>query len=408
MTEATTTAPPATRPRLPFWRRFLVGFLVFLSVVLVPLAGLSVWVRNLVLDTDRYVDTVAPLARNEAITNLVADRLTTRLFKQVDVEAEAKDALPERAQFLAGPISSGVETFTREAATRVLASEQFATVWENANRRAHEAVVEALTGEGKNVSIKNGKVVLDLSGIIDEVVKRLDDRGVTVFDSLAKDQKNLQVTLFDAEQLEKARSAVHLLDRVRLVLVVLVFVFLGVALILSGNRRRSLIRWGIGIVIAMGITAGLLALGRAVYLGHAQNHDAAAAAFDIIVRTLRNGIRVLAVLGIIVALAAFLSGPSRVAVRIRRGSRNLIGGLGQKADEAGWDAGPVGVWVGAHKKALRIAGVIVALLVLFSLSEPTPLSLLVLALLLLVYLAAIEFVGRTGAAADETPTPGSS
>jgi asparagine N-glycosylation enzyme membrane subunit Stt3 len=201
--------------------------------------------------------------------------------------------------------------------------------------------------------------------------------------------------LFDAEQLEKARSAVHLLDRLRIVLVVLVFVFLGAALTLSGNRRRSLIRWGIGIVVAMGITAGLLALGRAIYLGHAQNHDAAAAAFDIIVRNLRNGIRVIALLGIIVALAAFLSGPSRVAARIRQGSRDLIGGLGRKADEAGWDAGPVGVWVGAHKMALRVAGVAVALLVLFYLNQPTPLSLLVLVLLLLVYLAAIEFLGRT-------------
>ena len=403
MTDATATAPaaPAKAPaRQPRWRRFLVGFLVFLSVVFVPLAGLSVWVRNLVLDTDRYVDTVAPLARNEAVTNLVADRLTTRLFKEVDVEAEAKDALPERAQFLAGPISTGVETFVREAATRVLASEQFATVWEDANRRAHALVVEALTGEDKNVKLENGKVVLNLSGVIDEVVKRLDERGVTVFDSLAKDQKNLQVTLFDAEQLQKARTAVHLLDRARLVLVALVFVFLGVALILSGNRRRSLIRWGIGIVVAMGITAGLLALGRAIYLGHAQNHDAAAAAFDIIVRNLRNGIRVIALLGIIVALAAFLSGPSRVAVRIRQGSRDLIGGLGRKADEAGWDAGPVGVWVGAHKLALRVAGVAVALLVLFYLNQPTPLSLLVLVLLLLLYLAAIEFLGRGRAPAS--------
>ena len=403
MTDATATtpaAPSAAPPRQPRWRRFLVGFLVFISVVFVPLAGLSVWVRNLVLDTDRYVDTVAPLARNEAITNLVADRLTTRLFKEVDVEAEAKDALPERAQFLAGPISTGVETFVREAATRVLASEQFATVWENANRRAHALVVEALTGEEKNVAVKNGKVVLNLSAVIDEVVKRLDERGVTVFDSLAKDQKNLQVTLFDAQQLEKARSAVHLLDRLRIVLVVLVFVFLGVALILSGNRRRSLIRWGIGIVVAMGIMAGLLALGRAVYLGHAQNHDAAAAAFDIIVRNLRNGIRVIALLGIIVALSAFLSGPSRVAVRIRKGSRDLIGGLGRRADEAGWDAGPFGEWVGAHKMALRVAGVAVALLVLFYLNQPTPLSLLVLVLLLLVYLAGIEFLGRTPARAS--------
>jgi hypothetical protein len=405
--ETTTAGTPPTgtpsaegKKRLPFWRRFLVGLLVVLSVVVVPLAGLSVWVRNLVLDTDRYVDTVAPLARNEAVTNLVADRLTTRLFREVDVAAEAKDALPERAQFLAGPISTGVETFVREAATRVLASEQFATVWENANRRAHALVVEALTGEEKNVAIKNGKVVLNLSGVIDEVVKRLDERGVTVFDSLAKDQKNLQVTLFDAVQLEKARSAVHLFDRLRVVLVVLVFVFLGVALILSGNRRRTLIRWGIGIVIAMGITAGLLALGRAIYLGHAQNHDAAAAAFDIIVRNLRNGIRVIALLGVIVALAAFLSGPSRLAARMRQGSRDLIGGLGRKADEAGWDAGPVGVWVGAHKMALRIAGVAVALLVLFYLNQPTPLSLLVLALLLLVYLAAIEFLGRPRAPAN--------
>src|SRR5262249_6035468 len=159
------------------------------------------------------------------------------------------------------------------------------------------------------------------------------------------------VTLFDAEQLEKARTAVHLLDRARLVLVALVFVFLGAALILSGNRRRSLIRWGIGIIVAMGITAGFLALGRAIYLGHAQNHDAAAAAFDIIVRNLRNGIRVIALLGIIVALAAFLSGPSRVAMRIRQGSRDLIGGPGGKARQGGRGAGPRGARGGAHKNA---------------------------------------------------------
>ena len=418
MTDATATADPgettAAPPKLPRWRRALVAILVILSVVFVPLAGLSVWVRNLVLDTGKYVDTVAPLARNQAITDQVANRLTDRLFQEVDVEQEAKDALPERAQFLAGPISSGVETFVRDAATRVMASEQFATIWEDANRRAHELVVEALTGEGKNVTIKNGNVVLDLSGLVDEVIKRLDDRGVTVFDSLAKKQKNLQVTLFDAEQLEKARSAVHLLDRVRIVLVVLVFVFLGVALILSGNRRRTLIRWGIGLVIAMALMAALLALGRSAYLNIAKDRDAAAAAFDIIVRYLRNGIRVIALLGIIVALAAFLSGPSRVAVRVRRGSRDLIGRLGKEADEAGWDAGPVGVWVGAHKMALRIAGVAVAVLVLFYVNRPTPLTLLVLALLLLFYLGLIEFVGRTRANANaaagggEKPTDGTS
>jgi lipopolysaccharide export system permease LptF/LptG-like protein len=401
------TEPSEAPRRLPRWRRALVAIFVIVSVVLVPLAGLSVWVRNLVLDTDKYVETVAPLGREKAITDLVAERATDRLFQQVDVAAEAKDALPERAQFLAGPLSTGVETFVREAAKRALASEQFATVWREANRRAHALVVKALTDEG-NVSIKNDKVVLDLSAEIDAVIKRLDERGVTVFDNLSPSQKNLQVELFDAGQLDSARSAVHLLDRARIVLVVLVFVLLGAALALSGNRRRTLMRWGIGLVVAMAVTAALLALGRSAYLGVAKNHEAAAAAFDILVRYLRNGIRVIAALGIIVALAAFLSGPSRLAVRIREGARGLIGGAGRKADEAGWTPGPVGTWVAAHKVGLRILGVAVAFLVVFVLTSPRPLTLLVLALLLLVYVAAIEFVGRTAEVADGTPTRGSS
>lgn len=395
------TEIPAPAKKLPRWRRALVAILVILSVVLVPIAGVTVWVRNLVLDTGKYVDTVAPLAENQAITNAVANRLTTRLFQQVNVEQQAKEALPDRAQFLAGPLSTGVETFTKEAAQRVLASDQFKTVWREANARAHAAINKALTGQGKNVSIKNGKVVLNLTPIVETVIQRLDDRGVTVFDSVLQDvsKKNLQFELFDAKQLEKARSAVHLLDRLRIVLVVLVFVLLGVALLLSGNRRRTLIRWGIGIVIAMGIVAGLLALGRSIYLnavsGSNLPRDAAAAAWDTLLRFLKNGVRVLALIGIVVALAAFLSGPSRAAVRIRKGARDLVNWTGREADEAGWSAGPVGAWVAKYKVLLRFLGVAFVILALFFLSRPTPISILVLVVLLLVYLAALEFLGRT-------------
>lgn len=395
----TDTAESQSRAhRLPRWRRALVAILVILSVVLLPIAGLTVWVRNLVLDTDKYVDTVAPLASNKDITDTVANRITTRLFAEVNVEQEAKNALPERAQFLASPIATGVETFTREAATRALASDQFETLWRNANERAHNAVVKVLTGEGKNVSVENGEVVLDLTPIIDQVIQRLDDRGVTVFDSVLQDasKKNLQVELFDASQLEKARSAVHLLDRLRIVLVVLVFVLLGVALGLSGNRRRTLMRWSLGVVVAMAITAALLALARSAFLGAAKNRDTAAAVFDILTSLLRNGIRTIAVLGLIVAVAAFLSGPSRLAVRTREGTRRLIGRIG-RADQPGWEPGPVGTWVAAHKVALRVAGVALAILVLLFWTSPRPLTIVVLALLLLVYLAVIELLGRAPA-----------
>ncbi len=399
------TEPSAPARKLPRWRRALVAIIVIVSVVLVPVAGLTVWVRNLVLDTDKYVDTVAPLASNKAITDNVANRITDKLFSQVNVEQQAKDALPERAQFLAAPIASGVETFTREATTRALASDKFKNLWRNANERAHAAVVKALTGEGKNVSIKNGKVVLDLTPIIETVIQRLDDRGVTVFDSVAQDasKKNLQVELFDASQVEKARRAVHLLDRLRIVLVVLVFVVLAIALLLSGNRRRTLMRWGLGVVVAMAITAAMLALARSAFLDVAKNRDSAAATFDILTSLLRNSLRTIAVLGLVVAVAAFLSGPSRLAVRTRDGARRLVGGLGRQADRTGWEPGPVGAWVAAHKAVLRVAGVAVAFLILFAWDQPRPLTILVLALLLLVYLAVIELLGRHLHGADERP-----
>src|SRR5947207_7216539 len=96
------TEPTETRKRLPRWRRALVATLVIVSVVLVPLAGVSVWVRNLVLDTNHYVDTVAPLAKNRGITDVVAKRATDRLFQEVNVEAAAKDALPGTGQCRTG------------------------------------------------------------------------------------------------------------------------------------------------------------------------------------------------------------------------------------------------------------------------------------------------------------------
>jgi hypothetical protein len=383
--------------KLPRWRRILVATLVVISVVLAPLALLSVFVRNQLLDTDTYVDTVAPLASDPDIVETAANRLTTRLFNAVDVEQEAKEALPERAAFLAGPLADGLEQFTREAALRFLESDEFQRIWRNANRRAHELVQAALTGESdRAVKIENHKVVLDLTPVAEEVRARLRDREITLFDNVPIGKLALKYELFDASQIESAQSLVRLLDRVRIVLVVLVFLFLAVALALSGNRRRTLIRWGIGLVIAMAFTAAVIGLSRNAYLNAVADdtlpRSAAGSAFDIVVRFLRNGIRLLAVLGIVVALAAFLSGPSRPAVRIRTTARRLVSG--NKAADPEYRPSKFGIWIAAHRVALRWAGVAVAVLVLITWDRPRPLTILVIALVLVVYLALLEFLGR--------------
>jgi len=123
-------------------------------------------------------------------------------------------------------------------------------------------------------------------------------------------------------------------------------------------------------------------------------HDAAAVLYDTIVRFLRAGLRTVLVLGLVVALGAFMTGESVTAVRTRRSLAHGIGWLQGGAESAGFRTGPVGTWVYAHKRALRIGAVVLAALALVFWSRPTGKVVILLAVLLLVALALIEFLGR--------------
>src|SRR2546423_1438104 len=116
------------------WRRPLAALLVVVACVFAPLAVCSIWLRDQVTDTNRYVQTVAPLSRNRAIDAAVAAKITSELFAHVDVQALARDALPPQGQFLPGPPASGLRSFTQQTAERAPATPQFNQLWKAANR----------------------------------------------------------------------------------------------------------------------------------------------------------------------------------------------------------------------------------------------------------------------------------
>ena len=107
---------PAPVPeRMPRWRRWTAGALIVISCALVPISVLAIWVRNQVLNTDRYVANVKPLATNPSVIATASTNVTNALFERVDVQDLAEEALPPRASFLAGPIASGVREGERVA-----------------------------------------------------------------------------------------------------------------------------------------------------------------------------------------------------------------------------------------------------------------------------------------------------
>ena len=87
--------------------------LIVIACILAPLAGVAVWSKNLITNTDRYVTTVAPLARDPAIQAAVADKITAEIFARLDVAGitnQAVDALAER----------GLPPLRRNSAARVV------------------------------------------------------------------------------------------------------------------------------------------------------------------------------------------------------------------------------------------------------------------------------------------------
>jgi hypothetical protein len=167
------------------WRTIVATLLIVVACVLAPLSVVAVWTRNQVTNTDRYVQTVAPLASDPAIQNAIADQITAQVFTYIDIRGlttQAVEALASRGlspevadqlQAFAVPIANGVQSFTRSQVGKVVESDAFADAWLQANRVAHDELVQALTGEGGGaVTVENDTVSLDLAAFIQTVKQR--------------------------------------------------------------------------------------------------------------------------------------------------------------------------------------------------------------------------------------------
>jgi hypothetical protein len=116
--------------------------------------------------------------------------------------------------------------------------------------------------------------------------------------------------------------------------------------------------------------------------------------FDTLVRFIKIGLRTILVLGLVVAAAAFLTGPSVTAVRTRAAFASGLARARRSGEHAGLSTGPVGKWTYAHRHGLRISAVALIALIFVFWGRPTAAVVIVLAIVLLVILGLIELIGR--------------
>lgn len=378
----------------------LAAIMLFASVI-------TVWARNTMLDTDQYVATVAPLAQDEDIQNAVAANVADAVAEELDFESLAEEALPEDAAVLAGPIASGAKSIVEQVTVEIVATRQFERIWEDANRLAHESVVKILTGdsdEGDLVSAAEGKIVLDLAPLADQVLEVVGETfGTDVTDSVSTDDLPIEFTLVESADLADAQGALKAFDTLSWVTLILALVFLIGAVALAKDRRLGFRRLGLAVVISMVLAGLLYTFARNEYLtalADAPNPDAARATFDILTRFLQRAIRTLLVLGVLTLLGAWVVGPSSAAARVRSWWDTLLG----RASEAGADreVGPAPIWIAAHERSLQIAVAVLAVLFIVTWTRPTGLVILFIAIVALLLAGGIRLVAEVARRSTET------
>ena len=396
----------ARRARIS-WRTPVAIVLIVVGCVLAPVSVLGVWSANQVSDTSRYIANIEPLIHDPTIQNALTDKITTEITGHLNVVGYTNQAAAlltskglSRVGVLLksfGPsIASAVAGFIHTQVHKIVTSPRFARTWIQVNTVAHQQLVNALAGKPGAVSVSNGQVVIDLAPFIGIVKQDLSSRGFTLVNSLPPIHPTL--ALFSSRDLVKAQGAYRLINDLKIVLPILTLLLIGLGVYIARGHRRALVGAGLGFAASMAVLALGLAFFRTVYLNSVPQSvlpsDAAAVMFDTLVRFIKDALRTLLVVGLVVAVGAFFTGPSVTAVQTRKGFSSGLGWIRHSGERFGVTTGPVGRWTYAHRKGLRAGAVALAALIFVFWGRPTSLVVILIAVLLLVVLGLIELIGR--------------
>ncbi|MHB0867480.1 MAG: hypothetical protein ACYC6B_08750 [Thermoleophilia bacterium] len=295
------------------FRTAVVAILMTVSCLLGTVAVGVVWLHEVVVDTDRYVDTVAPLSQDPAIKDAIARIVTDDLFAQVDAGELARLLLPGDANLLADPLVGTLNGYVYGQVREQLDTPRFNSVWRGTNRRAHGLVLQTLMGKDSTLSTPDGRISLELNAVLDLVKQKLASRGILVFQNVSLSDRASRLNVMDLPGLHRAQRAIDILNKLTLWLPVLGLGLAAAAVWLARNRWWAATRLGLGLACGMVILLMMLELGRGAYLETAQRREAvdlaaATSFFDIIAASLRTFIIVTLVASLVVAALTFVAG----------------------------------------------------------------------------------------------------
>lgn len=333
-----------------------IALTVLFGLMLVA-ANHSGWITATVLDTDRFVATFSPLPQDEAVSLALGQQVADGVIEQFEVAETIEEALPEGIGFIAVPLTSGVRDLTTSAATEVIRSDVFTSVWTGALTASHRIATAYVGALEDGVLVEqDGVAVIDLTPIAAQISENLSDRG---FDLLEGSDRDLTIELFTLPDSGMIKWVADLLGSIRWVVFAATILLLVAAFAVATDRRR-IAKWvGGAAVVAM-----LFALIELRYLKSAATggiEDAvlkagAESAWDIVFRQFVWQSWVVLFIGVLVIFVAWAFGDSASAVSLRSTVSNA-----DRSIRSGVDPSPVYLFIARHKALIQVSSAVIGI-----------------------------------------------
>lgn len=308
-------------------RRILAALLIAVSVALAPAAVVGAWARAQLVDTERFVQTLAPLAERPEIQSFITDQAVQAIDERIDIDGLVNDLfggleglpLPDRAiaalSLLEAPAAEGVRTVLHNTVEGIVTSPRFAQIFEATLRQTHSTAIGLLQNDPDRVLQlgDDGVISISLANLIRETKAVLIEQGFALARLIPEIDRS--IPLMTASALPLVRDFYHFVVAVGAWLPWLVLGMLVLGVVLAVNRRRTLLWTGVALagsfVLALtGFIIGVTVFSASVSPGPLPA-EVAHAIFTQVTGAMRTTFIVLLASSIMLAVGCALAGDSR-------------------------------------------------------------------------------------------------
>ncbi len=351
----TETIPNAAASRGHVRMRVAALLVILFGIALVA-ANHAGWLTTTVLETDAFVNTLAPLPGDPAVSRALGESVADGIIESYEVRESIADTLPDGLAFIAAPLTQGLRDVIADTATDIIQSDAFKTIWTAVTRTIHRAAIIFTRGiDGDVITTEDGVVVLDLTEVAAQVADRLDEFG---FDLLDGAEPDLTIELFEISDTGVVARLARLIYSIRWFSFLLTATLLGAAYVVATDRRKLTAWVGSATILAMLVSLIDARWLRSAVVGGIEDpvqNAGADAAWGIIFNQLFIQSWSILILGVIIAIIAWLMGDSERARSVRRTFKDLA------STDSDVDSEPSGIalFVASHRRLLEWSAVLV-------------------------------------------------